>query len=1580
MIFFRKLVCFTLLHLVITLPQINLDLTDWISVSESNTVLQHDCLHVFAPTKFSFPPQQIISYCMSEWPSKWNIRENNFDQSFTFAELYKRNITSQQLYLWSAPMDIVEHYEFYLDQLSNSNKSPSIVTQLFYNCTLPRFGPLCQYSLDIYMPYGSSLYEIINNFYQENYRPMTLTCYTHLECNRGSNLACLDWTEICDGHIDCLNDGIDEEHCEQLEVNKCEESEFRCKNGECISHLFVQDGISIECIDQSDESYGRGHGPKNDISGPSFTFEDIRCPKDKGNQNLFTTSCLKQRDHLILQAMFLNESNSISDDCWFAFRCNFGIPDSSHPKCRDICLNRTCKEIINNTCPDMFFIPNAPILFGHIYLAYTKQAALKAITNSLPPQYVCYNEQLCDGFYTNKTLLLFHNATCRRPEDFPLIFSELESDNWVDAYVKPIFRQLYKCNTIVKNNNPAVCNNSFMYQCINSSKCISKHRIGDGLFDCDYGDDEQPSLHYDLCLKGELPMVFKCTSTNKCIDYKKIDNNFCDCGCDEDGLCDDEYMFLKEARRHIAFQAICDGDIQLLPITVDGRNETDETECDLWQCNNTFTRCNEIWNCWNGADEVDCEPSQSLQCPLHHHICISSETNQPMCLPLEKANDGKIDCLEGADEPRLCQSNNDIYNQNNFYCQNYTSLPCIMCKQACFYSTMCNHEGDTTDCYRYHNFTTVTSICNRNYKRIRSNVENNLRRRLPEKDTIRTVPFPFDEIKPLIKHTDTRVSFSSFIESTRQYSQRCHRGIPLRVWIDREKNLTDITCLCPPSFYGNICQYQNQRVSLTTNYDAYSDSWQTMFSIIVLLIDDSDERIIHSYQKLAYQYLQDCHTKYNTYLLYSTRPKNHTMHYSIHIDIYETISLTYRGSFLVPLKFHFLPVHRIAVQFSIPHIDDNIQTCVNQPCRHGQCIRYSEDPKGTTFCRCNQGWSGRYCTIPHSCMCSSDSLCIGVLPNNRSICVCPMHKFGSRCLIENTICQSNKNVCLNGGQCIPADRPWSFHNGFFCICPKGFTGHSCEMPDTKITVSFHKDIQLPQSMIVHFIETMDGNLYSNRSAFKTILLHQNIVTIHWAYRFNIALIQLFDKGIYIIAVQVSHNASVTFVTKVNPSDRCKHLSEILNDTIVKLHLIRRIKYYHVPCQETSPSLSCFYDDTHFCTCNNFGHHRVANCFEFDPNQKLDCLGRQHCENGGKCLQDRGVCQKMLMCLCSRCFYGTRCQFSSSGFGLSLDGILGYRILPHINIIQQPPIVQMSMVLTMIMTITGLINGILSVITFKNKESRHIGCGFYLLGSSITTLFTMTMFALKFWILIVAQISYNMNRSFLYFQCISIDFLLRIGLNMDQWLNACVAVERVITTKKGIYFNKKKSKKMAKYIILGILLLTISTNLHDPFHRRLIYDNNDNGEKRIWCVVTYSSNVQVYNSIINIFQFFSAFIINLVSSMIIIKTTAHLRSTVHVQQSYQNILQQQILQHSRILIAPIVLVILAIPRLIFSLISGCMNSVNDSWLFLAGYFISFIPPMLTFVIFVLPSKPYKKEFWKTIKKYRTMMQTHVNFNS
>ncbi|CAF3364239.1 unnamed protein product [Rotaria sp. Silwood1] len=867
---------------IIAFPQINLDLTDWTNDNESNIVLQHDCLHVAAWIEEENDPYQIISYCMSEWPSKWKFQKNNQDQNFTFVELYKLNITSEQLYLWSAPMDVVEHYQFYLNLLLTSNtSSSSMVTYMFYNCTSPRFGPLCQYSLDAYKYHHLTLNEIIREYYLHKYEPTTLTCYTHLQCDRGSIFACLDWSEICDGVIDCRN-GIDEESCWQFEINECEDNEVRCLNGQCISKTFFHDDPNgFECLDRSD----------------------------------------------------------------------------------------------------------------------------------------------------------------RKPKD----------------------------------------------------------------------------------------------------------------------------------------------------------------------------------------------------------------------------------------------------------------------------------------------------------------------------------------------------------------------------------------------------------------------------------------------------------------------PKKH---YSIHIDIYEKISLAYRRSFLLTLEFPFLPVHRVAVQLNIPRTTDDVESCSSQQCVHGQCIKYSDNPKGITFCQCYRGWSGRYCTISHHCTCSPDSLCIGILANNRSLCVCPMNKWGSRCLFRSTICHSNQNTtCYNGGQCMPTNEHIISNKKFKCICQKGFTGDRCEIADTKIIISFRQDMILPSSLLVHFIQVIDGAPPTNGSTFKMIPINQKELVIHWSYPFHIVFIQLFDKNYYLITVQKSYHPSTTIVREIQSSDRCPYINEVLDHAAVKFHLLRRIKYYHLPCERHLPPVSCFYDDNYFCLCDDYGQHRVANCFEFNYTKKFDCFGQSNCENGAQCLQDRSTCPQTSTCVCQTCFYGRRCQFSSHGFGLSLDAILGYHIQPHIIIRHQTLVVQLSIVLTIIMTVAGLINSTLLMIAINNKEPCKIGCGIYLISTSITSLFTMLI-----------------------------------------------------------------------------------TTIHDPIHRRLIDDDNDDDEKRIWCIVTYSSNLQTFNTVLNIFHFLTPFIINLISGLVIIIMTTRRRTAVRANESFRKMLQKQFQEHSHLLITPILLVILAIPRLIISLISRCMKSINDPWLFLIGYFISFMPSVLTFVVFVLPSQVYKQEFWKAYARYKKVVQIRLHLVS
>jgi hypothetical protein len=210
--------------------------------------------------------------------------------------------------------------------------------------------------------------------------------------------------------------------------------------------------------------------------------------------------------------------------------------------------------------------------------------------------------------------------------------------------------------------------------------------------------------------------------------------------------------------------------------------------------------------------------------------------------------------------------------------------------------------------------------------------------------------------------------------------------------------------------------------------------------------------------------------------------------------------------------------------------------------------------------------------------------------------------------------------------------------------------------------------------------------------------------------------------------------------------------------------------------------------------------------------------------------------------------------------------------------------------------------------------------------------------------------------------------------MDQWLTAFVAIERAFVIIKGIKFNKKKSKLMAKWIIGCLVLITILTNIHDPIYRRLfIEDNNDDDdERRLWCIVQYPSAIRIINRIIDILHFTVPFIINLISAFVIIIMSARQQVAIKKKQTYKDILKEQIQQHRNLLIGPCVLIILGIPRLILSFTSGCMKSTSDSWLFLSGYFISLIPPLLTFVLFVLPSSKYKEAFRNAVRRYRNLI--------
>ena len=1563
------------LHSIINAEfRINMYYTD--DSNDINHFIQNNCLFLFYRSNGEMDKFEKLSFCFDDISSMFRIQISNKISKYTFKELDEQNITCEHLYYWSASIDIIEQYQLYL----NTNDT-NLARRIFYNCTLPRFGPQCQYEFTVYDETSSSLYANIQKTLRDRHDgiPSAVTCYEYLECDRGNSFLCLDWTEICNDRIDCLNDGVDEKDCWQLEINQCNENEYRCLNGECVSILTdKEETLFYNCFDRKNLP-DTPSNPESKCSGLGQNHYDLidDCDNIKCLYFPLSSACSLNRQEYLLRAMYINDNNFLSNHSWLSLTCFTHFSTSDYPICRTFCYEYDCIEIINKTYPEQIFYPNQPVLFGNIYFVYMKSELLHSDhSHIMMPPYICYTTNDYDDYFHQHSKLRFMNFTCIDSKNMILFhnFTYPSAKFLHETILNQIHLALQKYH-LPWNYTSELCQRPQMYQCIHSLKCISIYRLLDGTNDCPNNDDENEILISSSTVIQDFMKHFLMRRREEAIHVYQIRD------------IEQKYYL----RNTILFQHICDRFGELLPININGINHTDETECEQWECDNMYTHCNLEWNCLNGQDETGCTHNNGANCSRNFHSCVLRETNQLICLSKEKINDGFIDCLGATDENILNEQrmilNNNAYYLLHFYCQNKNASLFLHKDALCNDIWDCQNGDDEQFCTTQR-VPPNESVCFLKNYHVASNVEKFL------------CDYPIVNRNWDLIHFrlgnhffQEQITLSNSIGDTKfqnPYFVYCHQGIDVRLWLNETANSFILACICPPYYYGSQCQYQHQRIALLVHVQSLSDSIRTAFTIFILLIDNTDERIIQSYDYLTYSSVAHCLKTFRLILLYGNRPKNLTKHYKIHIDLYETLLLKYRGSLLFPIQFPFLPVHRLAIFIPLPPNKVSNQNCYDKKCQHGQCIRYWNNTNDQTFCQCERGWTGKYCSIPYNCHCSTEAKCLGRLGNKRSICVCPKNTFGTHCSINTTTWSiQKKSPCQNGGELIFTQDYLNSNESIICYCQKGFNGEFCQIIDSKLIFTFDENVKLSQKILIHFINIKfhdrfqyPFNTISRSLTFQIIDNQQDSLVIYWSYLFHLVFIEfLANKHYYLAVIDNSDNQTKLINKTIESSDRCHSISELFNQTFLQWHLIRRIKYYHLPCQNRSLNLKCFHDESHFCLCYDYYDKRLANCFLFDHNLTYDCSSRSECEHGGQCLQDDPACPTRTMCLCQSCYYGRLCQFNTNGFGYSLDALLGDYIRPNRSLSLQPFIIKISLALTVLIFSLGLINGILSFLTFKNKSVREVGCGLYLLTTSINSIFLMIFFALKFLFLLLTQMKIITNSQFFRIQCYSIDFLLRICLQMDQWLYGCVAFERVITTIQGARFDKKRSKKIAKLVLIVLCCITIGSSIHDPISRHVLGEgnvNNDEQSERTWCIVRYRPGLRIYDYFINTIHFFGPFLINIVSSIVLIIKKAHQELKFHQNQAYRDLFRVQFQLHRHILVAPIVLIILAIPRLILIYVPKCIESNNDNatWLFLVGYFISFIPSMMTFLVFVMPSKFYKKELGKTLDQYRNILRQHV----
>ncbi|CAF4584369.1 unnamed protein product [Rotaria sp. Silwood1] len=686
-----------------------------------------------------------------------------------------------------------------------------------------------------------------------------------------------------------------------------------------------------------------------------------------------------------------------------------------------------------------------------------------------------------------------------------------------------------------------------------------------------------------------------------------------------------------------------------------------------------FNNCSKPWILWAYLTY----PKQEINNAFKNGTCyIFIECNRgplPSCLDWREICDEKIDCLDGGQDEIGCEILHiNEYKEHEFRCSNGfcipkeffnddSSSPDCMDNSDEKYNNMEDRFSGKVACKTDPMFRCEETTC-RNERMLScgdgqctmhkcsSNREVQLKKAKLSQNANSHLLFNCWRTTTVETVHSNPLNFERSLESQNHgLNSICNRGIFIYV-----TNFTENSCLCPPAYFGHRCEYQNQRISLTLQFRTVE--LRTVFNFVIMLVDENAN--IHSSEQLDYVSVRDCRKKFNFYLLYSTRPKHANQTYYVRIDTYNKEKMEYYVTMVYPIEYSFIPVHRLSLQVDVPvpEVTTKSKICPLK-CFHGQCRHFSNSDQ--YFCQCSDGYSGMLCTINNSCDCSSNSICIGVV-NNRSICVCPLDKFGPRCYLKRTVCVSN--LCSNNSRCIPGGEK-NPEMEYFCLCSQGYMGSRCENLETKIEFHFSKTISIPQTIFIHFvyIPPTPNSLSklpppdpTQITMISKLKFHESSTVVYYGGAFHLIFVE-FHQQYYLALLQHNFTSAMNVSTTIIPEHRCLSIKDLFADHIQTLPRWHRAKKYYIPCQKYS-NLTCFYDSDYFmCLCDI---DRYPNCFKFDYRPAYNCLGYNYCENDGQCFQDNSTCPTSSSCFCKECYHGSQCQFTTTGFGLSLDDILG----------------------------------------------------------------------------------------------------------------------------------------------------------------------------------------------------------------------------------------------------------------------------------------------------------------------------------
>ncbi len=178
--------------------------------------------------------------------------------------------------------------------------------------------------------------------------------------------------------------------------------------------------------------------------------------------------------------------------------------------------------------------------------------------------------------------------------------------------------------------------------------------------------------------------------------------------------------------------------------------------------------------------------------------------------------------------------------------------------------------------------------------------------------------------------------------------------------------------------------------------------------------------------------------------------------------------------------------------------------------------------------------------------------------------------------------------------------------------------------------------------------------------------------------------------------------------------------------------------------------------------------------------------------------------------------------------------------------------------------------------------------------------------------------------------------------------------------------KKASISIGMIII--ILLAIFGMHIHEIIYHTVIIDK----ESQLICVISYDKPaILIYNRINviihHVIPFLSQTIVTSASLIFIARSQIRSGATSQGSQTLASAIRRLLREKMEYYITPMIIILSTLPQIILAFAYAC-TELEQEWQrhgFLVAYLLTYIPHICGFILYILPSKHYSKEFKQTV---------------